>query len=71
MGSTYERSFAKGLIWEFISFLLVIVAVYLVYGNLNTSIQFSAIFTLVKIPIFFLHERIWKMIKWGKIRDKK
>ena len=71
MGSTLERSFIKGLIWEFISFLIVIVAVYIVYGNLTMSIQFSIVLTIVKIPIFFLHERIWKKIKWGKIRDKR
>lgn len=71
MGSTLERSFIKGLIWEIVSFVIVIFAVYLVYGNLAMSIQFSIILTLIKIPIFFLHERIWKKIKWGKIRDKK
>ena len=71
MGSTYERSFVKGLVWELISFLIVIVAVYLVYGNLATSIQFSIALTIVKIPLFFIHERVWKMIKWGKLKDKK
>ncbi|VVB78194.1 Uncharacterised protein [uncultured archaeon] len=71
MGSTYERSFVKGMVWEFISFLLVTVAVYIVYGNLSTSVQFSAIFTLIKIPLFFVHERLWKHIGWGKIRDKR
>ena len=71
MGSTLERSFVKGLIWEFISFLLVIIAVYFVYGDLAMSVQFSVILTIVKIPIFFLHERIWKMIRWGKIKDRR
>jgi adenylylsulfate kinase len=64
--STYERSFLKGFIWEVISFIIVLIAVYAVYGNLETSIFFSVILTLVKTPIFFLHERIWKKIKWGK-----
>ncbi len=64
--STYERSFLKGFIWELISFLIVILAVYMVYGNLKNSIMFSLILTLVKIPFYFVHERIWKKIKWGK-----
>ncbi len=71
MGSTFERSFFKGIVWEFISFLLVIAAVYFMYGDINASIKFSAILTLIKIPLFFFHERIWKMIKWGKIRDRR
>jgi len=69
MGSTLERSFIKGLVWEVISFIIVILAVYWVYGNLTMSVQFSIILTLVKIPIFFLHERMWKKIKWGKVKD--
>jgi uncharacterized membrane protein len=64
--STYERSFLKGFIWEIISFVIVLIAVYIAYGNLKISIVFSLILTLVKTPIFFLHERIWKKIKWGK-----
>ena len=71
MGSTYERSFVKGMVWEFISFLLVVLAVYLMYGNLPESIKFSFVLTLVKIPLFFLHERMWKKVKWGKIADTK
>jgi adenylylsulfate kinase len=69
MGSTLQRSFIKGLVWEVISFIIVILAVYWVYGNLTMSVQFSVILTLVKIPIFFLHERMWKKIKWGKVKD--
>ncbi|MFA5259390.1 MAG: DUF2061 domain-containing protein [Candidatus Pacearchaeota archaeon] len=69
MGSTLQRSFIKGLVWEVVSFIIVIIAVYLVYGNLAMSIQFSVILTLFKIPVFFLHERMWKQIKWGKIKD--
>ena len=64
--STLQRSFIKGFIWEFISFLIVIGAVYIFYGNLKISIMFSLVLTLIKTPIFFLHERIWKKIKWGK-----
>jgi len=71
MGSTFERSFVKGAVWEFISFIIVIIAVYLVYGNIQTSVIFSFVLTIVKIPLFFIHERIWKSFKWGKIKDRR
>lgn len=64
--STYKRSFIKGFIWEIISFLILILAVFIVYGNLRTSVIFSLILTLIKVPFYFIHERIWKKIKWGK-----
>ncbi len=71
MGSTYERSFLKGCVWEFVSFIVVIIAVYIAYGNLLTSIRFSLILTIAKIPLYFIHERVWKIIRWGKVKDRR
>jgi len=66
MASTRFRSFIKGISWELISFILTGTAVYLLYGNLALSIQFSAVLTGVKIILFFGHERAWKKVRWGK-----
>jgi uncharacterized membrane protein len=66
MPSTYKRSFAKGVVWEMISFLFTTALVYIVYGNIETSLKFSLVLTIIKIPFFFIHERLWKMIRWGK-----
>lgn len=66
MASTYERSFVKGLSWEFFSFIITTLAVYLVYGNIEFSVKFSLVLSSIKIILFFLHERIWKMCSWGK-----
>ena len=70
MGSTYRRSFVKGFSWEFFSFIITFIAVYLVFGNARISLGFSLALTLFKASIFFIHERIWKLSKWGKIKDK-
>ena len=66
MPSTYKRSFVKGVFWEAVSFIFTTALVYLVYGNIETSLKFSLVLTIIKIPFFFLHERLWKMIRWGK-----
>ena len=65
MKSTYERSLMKGIVWEGFSFLLTLLAVYLVYGDFAFSIKFSLVFTVIKVVLFFIHERIWKDITWG------
>lgn len=70
MGSTYRRSFIKGFCWEFIAFIITFIAVYFVFGDFKTSIKFSLILTLIKAFFFFIHERAWKKVKWGKIKDK-
>jgi adenylylsulfate kinase len=66
MSSTNQRSFLKGVIWEIISFVITALIVYWFYGSIGTSIKFSLILTLIKIPFFFVHERLWKKVKWGK-----
>jgi adenylylsulfate kinase len=71
MGSTPERSFVKGICWEAISFLLTLLIVYLIYKNIIISLKITIILTIIKIPIYFIHERVWKKIKWGKIKDGK
>ena len=71
MGSTYQRSFVKGFSWEIIAFIITFLAVYIVFGNFKISLGFSLVLTLIKAVVFFVHERLWKRIKWGKIKDKK
>ena len=68
LGSTYERSFLKGVFWEVISFFIALGVAYLIYGNFPDSIRFAIILTIIKIPLFFIHERIWKKIRWGKVK---
>jgi adenylylsulfate kinase len=71
MGSTPERSFVKGICWEAISFFLTLLVVFILYGNIIISLRITIILTIIKIPIYFIHERVWKKVKWGKIKDDK
>lgn len=71
MGSTPERSFIKGICWETISFILILLVVFILYGNILLSLKITIILTLIKIPVYFIHERVWKKIRWGKIKDDK
>jgi len=66
MASIPLRSFIKGICWETVSFILTFFAVYLIYGNLLNSLKFSLTLTAIKILLFFVHERVWKKIRWGK-----
>ena len=66
MSSTPLRSFVKGVVWETVGFILTVLAVYIVYGNFVGSLEFGLVLTIIKIFFFFIHERIWKKIRWGK-----
>ena len=52
--------------WEGFSFILTLILVYLVYGNFASSLRFALGLTLIKTVLFFVHERAWKNVKWGK-----
>ena len=67
MPSTYQRSLVKGIVWELISFVITTLAVFIFYGDIYTSLKFSIALTLIKMVFFFVHERGWKEVKWGKI----
>lgn len=69
MPSTYARSFVKGILWEGLTFVLTSLLFYYLYGGIVASIRFGFIITLIKMPLYFLNERIWKMIRWGKIKE--
>lgn len=66
MASTPVRSFVKGISWETITFVITLFAVYLIYGNFIGSLKFALVLTVIKIFLFFAHERLWKKIRWGK-----
>lgn len=68
MPSTYERSLVKGIVWEGFSFIITLIMVYWIYGNFSLSLKFTAILTLIKVILFFVHERVWKNVKWGKTK---
>lgn len=65
--STPKRSLLKATTWELTAFIITLIAVYLVYGDIEMSLKFSIVLTVIKIFFLYAHERIWKKILWGKI----
>jgi adenylylsulfate kinase len=66
MPSTYQRSLVKGIVWEVFSFIITFIAVYLFYGDFTLSLKFSISLSLIRVILFFIHERAWKNVRWGK-----
>lgn len=66
MGSTQLRSITKAITWETISFLVLLPINYLISGEITQSLKIALLYILFKIPIYYYHERSWKLITWGK-----
>jgi len=64
--STPKRTFVKALSWETFSNLVCFGLAYLMFGNIGDCAIFTTICFVVKLFLFYLHERAWHQISYGK-----
>jgi uncharacterized membrane protein len=64
--STPKRTFFKALSWESFSNLVCFGLAYWMFGNIGGCAIFTGVCFVIKIGLFFLHDRIWHTISWGK-----
>ena len=65
---TNKRSVVKGITWRVIATTTTILIVYFFFDRLDLAIAAGAIETVLKIGLFWIHERAWFKIRWGKKR---
>jgi adenylylsulfate kinase len=64
---THLRSIVKGLSWRIIATLVTTIVVWLISGEVSMALFAGASDSLVKIGLFWGHERLWQRIRWGRI----
>jgi len=65
---TNKRSIVKGVSWRIVATTTTIIIVYFFFGRLDLAIVAGLIETILKIALYWAHERVWFKIKWGKKR---
>ena len=63
---TNLRSIVKGISWRFIATTTTIIIVYFFFGRLDLAIAAGMIETVLKVGLYWGHERIWHKVRWGK-----
>ena len=63
---TNKRSIAKGISWRVVATTTTILIVYFFFGRLDLAIAAGFIETILKIVLYWAHERVWMKIRWGK-----
>lgn len=63
---TNTRSIAKGISWRIVATSTTILIVYVFFGRLDLAIAAGLIETLLKVGLYWAHERVWFKIQWGK-----
>lgn len=65
MTETRKRSVTKALTYRFWQSLNTFLISLIVTGKLDMAAAIVSIEVVVKIVIYFFHERIWSKITWG------
>ncbi len=65
---TNQRSIVKGITWRMIATTTTVVIVYVFFGRLDLAIVAGLIESVLKIGLYWAHERGWHKIRWGKER---
>ena len=66
MNDTNMRSLAKAISWRLTGTIDTFIISFLVTGELMIAGTIATVEVLTKIVLFWLHERGWNKIKWGK-----
>lgn len=63
---TNKRSIVKGITWRLVATTTTIIIVYVFFGRLDLAIAAGLIETVLKVGLYWAHERAWFRIRWGK-----
>ncbi len=61
-----KRSWAKSLVWRAIGVVLLGAIAYVVTGDWEQMTIITLIFHGLRVLLYYLHERIWDQIAWGR-----
>ncbi len=68
MADSKKRTLVKALVFRIISAISSFILIYALTGNVGFGIKFTIIDSVIKISLYFIHERTWIKIKWGKVK---
>lgn len=66
MSDTHLRSITKAICYRLTNTGATIVLVYIFTNDIHMSISIGFFEIMAKILFFYIYERIWSYIKWGK-----
>lgn len=63
---THLRSVVKGLSWRVIATLVTTIVVWFISGEISMALVAGAVDSIVKVGLFWGHERLWQTVNWGR-----
>jgi uncharacterized membrane protein len=63
---TAKRSLVKAITYRSVIIVLDFSAIYLLTGKTDVALGFMVVSNIYTTAAYFIHERIWNKIEWGK-----
>ncbi len=60
------RSVVKAVSWRIIGTMDTILISWIITGQVTMALTIGSIELITKMVLYFFHERLWNVIKWGK-----
>lgn len=64
-----SRSFYKALTWRILASLDTFLVSFIITGRFDWATSIAIFEIITKSIIYYLHERIWNKVKWGRINS--
>jgi uncharacterized membrane protein len=65
---SHYRSIVKAITWRAGGTVVTFAIAWILTGNISLSAGIGILDTVVKIGAFYLHERLWLRVKFGKLK---
>jgi uncharacterized membrane protein len=60
------RSIVKSISWRIVGTIDTIIISWFITGEVSMALTIGSIELVTKMVLYFFHERIWNLIKWGR-----
>jgi len=67
---SHARSIAKALSWRFLATIITFSVAWLITGALAGAVAIGLTDTIVKLGIYYAHERAWDRVPFGRREPK-
>jgi len=65
---THKRSMMKSLTWRILGIVLLLIIAWFVTHDWKEMTIITIVFHSIRMVLYYVHERIWLRVKWGRIR---
>ena len=70
MADKHYRSLVKAVSWRLTGSVDTMIISYLLTGQIRWALTISGVELFTKIFLYYVHERVWHKITWGKIQPR-